>query len=95
MINSNMKSYAYYMFDGFDTYGQSKLSEAPVGNIKLSISLLNKSTKDNVLFADANYMALTMENITDKYVIDYGEVQLRVLYVNPYGRYKQVYLKVI
>ena len=96
MIFNNMRSYSYSTFGGLDSYGQPQLSEMPVGEVVLSINLLNQATADNILYKDANYIALTLDNnVNDTYVINYGELQLKVLYVNPFGRYKQVFLKVM
>lgn len=96
MIYNNMRSYSYSTFGGYDSYGQPQITETPVGEVLLSIYLFNQSTADNILYKDANYTALTLDNkIDDTYIINFGEVQLKVLYVNPSGRYKQVFLKVI
>lgn len=91
MINRDMRYYSYSTFGANDGYGQPMLSE-PVGEIKLSVHLLNQATQDNVLYNGATYVGLTMGTIDDSFVIHYGTKNLKVLYVNPYGRYKQVFM---
>lgn len=92
MINPNMRSYDYFTFGEVDAYGQPTLSETPKGKIKMSIFLLSKNNADNVLFENANYVGLTMQKVDDTFVINYGTEKLKVQYVNPNGRYNQVYL---
>ena len=59
----------------------------------MAINLVNKEVADNILYTNANYIGLTLDNsITDKFVIEYGKEKLKVLYVNPQGRYKQVFM---
>lgn len=91
MINTNMRYYSYSTFGANDSYGQPQLSE-PVGTIKMNISLVNQTIQGNIKYTDAEYVGLTKAEVDDTYVIDYGEEKLKVLYVNPFGRYKQVFL---
>ena len=94
MINANMKSYNYFTFGELDAYGQEQLSTEPVGTITISINLLSKTNADNIKYEDATYIGLTHNaNIDNTYVIEYGAERLKVLYVIPFGRYKQVFLK--
>ncbi len=93
MINTDMRFYDYFTFGADDDYGQPTLSKEVVGQIKMAINLSSQDVQDNILFQDCNYIGLTMAPIDDKYVIQYGDERLKVLYVNPKGRYKTVYLK--
>lgn len=92
MINSQMRDYDYYTYGEQDAYGQPDLSDKQ-GTIKMAINILTKSIQDNVLYAEAQYVGLTSDaQVNDKYVIAYGSEKLKVLYVNPIGRLKQVFL---
>lgn len=103
MINAQMREYAYYLYSiEPDQYGQLTLIKdengEPVvqGTVKLAINNTSTSIQDNIRYKDATYLGLTMDNsITDRYVIQYGAERLKVLYVNPQGRYKQVFLNSI
>ena len=96
MINAMMRSYSYSTYGGLDSYGQPQLSDKSEGKVLLSINLLNTNIVNNVIYKEANYIALTTDNnINENYVINYGELQLKVLYINKFGRYKQVFLKVM
>ena len=92
MINTNMRTYNYSTLGAVDAYGQPTINETPVGTIKMSITLLNQATQDNALYNGATYVGLTMQEVNDTFVINYGTEKLKVLYVNPYGRYNQVFL---
>ena len=92
MINSDMKIYNYYTYGELDTYGQPTLSEEVQGTIKMAINITSQSIQDNVNYKGANYMGLTLGPVDDTYVIQYGNERLKVLYVNPKGRYKQVFM---
>lgn len=88
-----MRIYDYFTYGEDDEYGQSMLSTEPVGKIKMAINISSQSTQDNINYKDAQYIGLTHANVEDTYVIVYGEERLKVLYVNPKGRYNQVFLK--
>ena len=92
MINSQMRTYDYYIYGELDVYGQPALSDKK-GTVKMAINVLSKRIEDNVLYAQAEYIGLTSDaQINDKYVIAYDSEKLKVLYVYPYGRLKQVFM---
>ena len=92
MINSKMRSYNYFTYGENNAYGQSQLSETAQGTIKMAINITSQSIQDNIQYKNATYLGLTFATVDDKYVIDYNGVKLKVLYVNPLGRYKQVFM---
>lgn len=95
MINAQMKPYSYWMYEEENEYGEKTVSADtnPTGVIKMAINLMNEQTVDNILYQNANYIGLTLSSgITDNYIIQYGDERLKVLYVVPSGRYKQVFL---
>lgn len=87
-----MRTYNYYTFGAVSAYGQPQLSEEPVGTIKMAINLTSQSIQDNINYKEATYIGLTHSLLDDTYVIQYGDIKLKVLYVNPRGRYKQAFL---
>ena len=93
MINSQMKTYNYFLYGIKDEYGQLTLGIEPKGQIKMAINISSQATQDNILYKDCTYVGLTHAEVDDTYVIQYGNERLKVLYVNPMGRYKQVFLK--
>jgi hypothetical protein len=92
MITRDMRVYDYYLYSGKDTYGFPILSEEPQGTIKMAINITSQSIQENINYSGATYIGLTNSLLDDSYVIQYGEEQLKVLYVNPKGRLNQVYL---
>lgn len=93
MINASMRFYDYFTLGENDDYGQPQLSSKK-GSVKMSINLQSQAVVDNIKFKDATYVGLTLDKkIDDTYVIKLDEnTNLKVLYVNPFGRYKQIYM---
>ena len=87
-----MKTYNYFTIGSSDKYGQPKVSNTPQGTIKIAISSTSNTIQDNVLYKNATYIGLTQAEVKDTYIIEYGNTKLKVLYVNPTGRYKQVFM---
>lgn len=92
MINANMRFYDFYTFGASNAYGQATLSTDVQGSIKMAINLTSQSVQDNINYKGASYIGLTLAPIDDTFVIQYGNSKLKVLYVNPLGRYKQVFM---
>ena len=92
MISAQMKTYNYFTLGDSDGYGQPQLSTEPKGQIKMAINITSQSIQDNINYKDATYMGLTFYLLDDTYVIEYGDKKLKVLYINPMGRYNQVFL---
>lgn len=95
MINAQLRDYNYSIYGELNAYGQPSLF-ATTGSIKMAINIISQTANNNnVLYENASYIGLTNGAINDKYVIDYDGQKLKVLYVNPIGRYKQVYMAVM
>lgn len=92
MINADMRSYNYFTFGELDSYGQPQLKKDPEGTVKMAINISSQSVQDNINYKDCSYIGLTHSLLDDSYVIQYGDKKLKVLYVNPRGRLKQVFL---
>lgn len=93
MINRDRASYNFFTFGELDEYGQPQLSKEPVGAIEMTINLTSQNLTNNVKYSQASYIGLTKDaNVNDTYVIEFGAQKLKVLYVNPFGRYKQVFM---
>lgn len=98
MINTQMRNYTYFLYDENNAYGQRSLikdengENVPQGTIKMAINIASQATKENIKYSDASYVGLTYAEVNDTYVIQYNESLLKVLYVNPIGRHKQVFL---
>lgn len=92
MINAQMKSYNYFTLGTDNGYGQPTVSNEPVGTIKIAINVSSQSIQDNINYKNCSYIGLTKDKVDDTYIIQYGEERLKVLYINPLGRYTQVFL---
>ena len=96
MIRNQMKPYKYYKYGGLDEYGIPSASLKPIGEVKLSLHLLNQNISDNALYKDASFIGLTFnDDIDENWIIEEGNTKLKVLYVNHTKRFNQVFLQVI
>lgn len=92
MINTQMRNYSYYTLGNNDEYGQPQETKAD-DTIKMAINFVTESIQENPLYSGAQYTGLTLnKNIDASYIIQYGDEKLKVLFVNPSGRYKQVFM---
>ena len=73
-----------------ETPSTSGIEETPT--IKMAINLSNQNTNDYILYNQAEYIGLTTDEVDDTYIIEYENQKLKVKYVNPIGRFKQVAL---
>ena len=95
MINTDMRFYDYYLIGALDEYKQPQLpakDAIPNGSIKMCINTISQSIAENIKYQNATYIGNTLADITDKYIIKYGDQRLKVLYINPKGRYKSVFM---
>lgn len=97
MINNDMRNYEYFLLEDYDEYGQPTQSEQAQGTVQLAIYVLSQSVSDTLLYKDASYIGLTYPTIEidDTFIIKYGEEKLKVLYIQPRGAFKQVFLQLI
>lgn len=93
MINAAMRLYDYSTTGTIDEYGQETISNEVKGQVKMAINLTSQSIQDNINYKDAQYVGLTHAAVDDTYIIHFGDAKLKVLYVNPFGRFKQVFLQ--
>lgn len=95
MINADMRLYNYFTLGPKNSYGQRTIPDKdaePAGQIKMAINISSQSVQDNINYAGCQYVGLTRANVDDTYIIEYENERLKVLYVNPKGRMKQVFL---
>lgn len=92
MITTDMRLYNYSLYQDKDEYGQQKLSPDIQGQVKMAIYITSQTIQENINYSGAAYLGLTHSLLDSTYVIHYGDKLLKVLYVNPKGRLKQVFL---
>lgn len=92
MVNARMRTYNYQTYGELNEYGQPGLSNE-IDTIKMAIDFVTEAIDENSLYSGAQYTGLTHDKaVNATYVIQYGDEKLKVLYVNPAGRYKQVFM---
>jgi hypothetical protein len=95
MINADMRLYDYFTLGATNSYGQPvlpKATDTPAGKISIAIYTTSQSIQDNINFKEAKYIGLTQAKVKDTYIINKDNELLKVLYVQPVGRFKQVFL---
>lgn len=93
MINAKMRDYNFFTFGTKNAFGEETLSAFPTGTVRMSIHLTSQTIQDNINYKDCNYIGFTHDTkVDDTYVIEYEGTKLKVLYVNPNGRFRQVYM---
>ena len=94
MINADFRLYNYFTFGEKNSYGMPSLSKEPKGQIKIALYTTSQQTQTNINYLESNYIGLTNDNVNDSYVIQMEDGKLlKVEYIQPKGRYKQVFLK--
>lgn len=92
-IMAQMKEYPYSKYnEGRNSYGEMTTEFIPIGSIRMAINIINQATNNYVQYSEADYIGLTNDEVEDTYIIHYGNEKLKVKYVNPIGRLKQVAL---
>lgn len=93
MISIEMRPYTFFTLGNDSGYGSPSLNSTPEGKVSLAIYTTSQQIQGNINYADANYIALTHDNIDDTYIIQIDDNRkAKVLYIQPKGRYKQVFL---
>ena len=93
MIATKMREYKYFRYVGEDEYGQAKLSDKPIGTVKVAIYLISEQPDGTIKFCKGMYQGVTLDKeIDDTYVIKYGKQLLKVTSVTPSNLYRIVYL---
>ena len=94
-----MREYDYYLLGKDNGYGQLTLildnNGEPLkqGIVKLSISRITQAVTEDIRYSDSTYVGVTRDrDIDDTYIIQFGRELLKVKYVNPDGRFTQVFM---
>jgi len=95
VINRSMHQAQVLMLGEDDEYGQPQIVEAPLPSITLSFGLYTHSSVEDPRYQDVEYTGLTTHEVNDKMVLQIGDERYKVLFVNPFGRINQVFLKSI
>lgn len=93
MITTDMRLYNYFIYEGENELCQPVLSDSPAGQVRMAINISSQSIQDNINYQNCAYVGLTHAKVDDTYVIEYGNERLKVKYVNPKGRFNQVFLE--
>lgn len=92
MINPQMRTYNFYRYGEVNAYGQPTLATSSSGTIKIAINLLSQQVPESLPYSAATYLGITLDDADDNMVIAFGAEKLKVLYVNSFGRFNQVWM---
>lgn len=80
MIANDMRYYDYYIYGEANEYGQPILPDEVQGQVKMAIYNSSKSVTGDITYSGGDYIGLTRALVTDRMVIQYGDIKLKVLY---------------
>lgn len=90
MIRHDLKEFPFeYMVR--DDYGQM-VSSGIEGNIEITIYSYSQKNTNDIRYSNATYIGLTKADVADNIIIHYYDKKLKVLFVDNFGRWNQVYL---
>jgi hypothetical protein len=87
-----MRNYEYCTYGELDAYGMPSVSDAK-GTIKIALEIASQEVNESVKYSGCTYIGFTHADIDDTYIIKTDDADLKVMYVNPRGRFKQVFLR--
>lgn len=91
MINRQTRKYSYSVLGDTDSYGQETVTET--GTIDIAIAYQTFNVDGNLRYTTDKFVGVTNDNITDKYIIQYGDKKLKVTYTFPSNGRNYVYLE--
>lgn len=62
--------------------------------LRMAVYVASQAVGDSIIYREAQYVGMTKDDVTDRHVIDYNGEKLKVLYVQPKGVFKQVFMAV-
>jgi len=95
VINRSEQPALLYTMGGQDEYGQDLVEPIAQKKITLTFGLYNHKQTDDIRYEDVEYTGLTPYDVADDQVIELNGFKYKVLFVNPFGRMKQVFLRKI
>jgi hypothetical protein len=93
VINRSEVNATLITMGGQDEYGQDLNAPISQSSITLTFGLYTHQQTDDIRYQDVEYTGLTVYDVADNQVIQIGDKKYKVLFVNPFGRMKQVFLK--
>lgn len=94
MINRELRNATVVTYGGVDEYGQTSTAAQASREISITFGLYQHAEVNDVRFQDVTHYGLTRDrDITDHDHIIIDGVEYKVLFVNPFGRMTQVFLR--
>ena len=94
MINRQLQTVKVISKSGKDEYGQRHIDETAPRFTFLTIGLYEHSQNSDIRYADCKYVGLTKDTtLTDNDYLVYEGKEHKSEFINPYGRWVQVFFK--
>ena len=95
MITTTFNDYDYYTYSSAQNeYGEKTVMSTKAGTVSIAIYLYTQNIVSNIKYKDAQYIGLTESAaLTESCVVACGDKRLKVLYINPVGRWRQGYMQ--
>lgn len=95
MVNRELRKVTLVSFEeGPDEYGQQMTKEVGEREIEMTFGLYSHTQSEGPQYQEVNYTGLTKEKeLRDDQVVRVDGKDYKILFVNPYGRLTQVFMK--
>lgn len=94
MINREMRQATVVTYGGVDEYGQMNTTATASRDTYLTFGLYQHTNSNDVRYQNVTHYGLTKDSeITDNDIIVIDGVEYKVLFVNPFGRMREVFLQ--
>ena len=92
MINREMRPAVLRTYGGVNEYGQQLSSLLDETIIEVAFGLYTHQSSNDVRYQNITHYALTKADVNDKQKLVIDGVVYKVMFVNPFGRMKQLLL---
>ena len=94
LFNRTLQTLVVHTHGGVDDYGYQLAEELSTRKIEGSVSLYQHTQTSDIRYIDCEYVVLTKDkDISVNDSIEINGKEMKVMFVNPYGRLKQVFIK--
>jgi hypothetical protein len=94
MINREFRKAILRSYAGVDAYGQMLSTSVDSREIDITFGLYNHTETSDVRYQEATHYGLTKEkDINDKQTLAIEGIEYKIIFVNPYGRLTQIFMR--
>lgn len=92
MISRELIKATLITYDGIDEYGQEGINPINQTPIEITFGIYKHQPTEDIRFQNVEYVGLTKASVNDSQAIKIGDKEYKIQFVNPFGRYKEVFM---